>query len=97
MTFITDNTPADYSELDYANDRIDELQTMLAAANMGDVSPEDKEDAKNFIVELKKELATVNAVLSAVKNSRDFIQHENNELKKQCLMQRKEINKLKAA
>lgn len=96
MTFITDNAPADYSELDYLNDTIDGLRSELAASRM-DGDPEEKLWAKQLIDELQKENKTLNAVLNAVKNSRDSAQHENNELKKQCLMQRKEINKLKAA
>jgi hypothetical protein len=86
----------DFSELDSAHCLISDLQTELVVARMGDATDDQKQQAHDLITELKKELDTVNAVLTAVKNSRDFIQHELNEVKKQCLMQRKEINKIKA-
>jgi hypothetical protein len=96
MTTITDNTPADYTPLDFANDTIDGLRSELATSRM-DGDPEEKLWAKQMIDDLQKENKTLNAVLQSVKNSRDFIQHELNEVKKQCLMQRRQISKLKAA
>lgn len=95
MIFI-EEPGIDFSELDAAHCLISDLQTELVVARMGDIPDDQKQQAHDLILELKKELDTVNAVLTAVKNSRDFIQHELNEVKKQCLMQRKEINKMKA-
>lgn len=95
MEFI-EQAGIDFTPLDHALCQIDELQTELVVARMGNIPDAEKHQAAELIKELKQELATVNAVSNAVKNSRDSLQFENNELKRQCLMQRKEINKLKA-
>lgn len=96
MTTTIDNA-ADYSELDYALDQIEDLQTMLAAANMGDVSPEDKEDAKNFIAEQAKELKTLRMMNKQLVISRNTFQNQAAELQSQINRQRRELDKLKKA
>lgn len=85
----------DYTELDAAQDQISELQSMLVVANLGDVSDEDKLQAAALIADLQAEIKTLTASLNAVSQSRDSLMQEVAQLKKQCQMQRKEIEKLK--
>lgn len=81
----------EYTELDAAKDQIAELQDMVAIAKTG---PADATVATALISELRAEIKTLTATLSAVKSSRDGYQSENAQLKKQVQMQRKEIDKL---
>ena len=90
---VIDVTP-DYTELDAAHDKIEDLQAELAVASMGNASADDKFQASNLIEELRSEVKTLKATLSAVKTSRDILQNENAELKKQVSMQRRELDKL---
>lgn len=88
--------PPVYSELDRAHDQIADLQAALAIATMGDVSEEDKQQAATLIAELRADLKTANAELSAVKSSRDFLMEENTQMKRQMALQRREIEKLRS-
>lgn len=81
----------EYTELDAAKDQIAELQDMVAIAK---TEPADATVATALISELRAEIKTLTATLSAVKSSRDGYQSENAQLKKQVQMQRKEIDKL---
>lgn len=83
-----------YTELDAAKDQIDDLQSMLAIANLGTVADEDKDQAKNLIESLRAEIKTIKATLKAVTQSRDTYQNENAQLRKQITMQRREIDKV---
>jgi len=87
--------PPDYSELDAAHDQITELQSALVVANMGDATDDDKQQAATLIAELRAEVKTLTATLKAAYLSRDSLMEENTQLKRQCQMQRKEIDKLK--
>jgi len=87
----------DYTPLDAANDRIDDLQVALAMASMGDVPDSQKSMSKDLIYELRAEVKTLTATLDAVNLSRDSLMQEVAQLKKQCQMQRKEIEKLKTS
>lgn len=89
---VIDVTP-DYTELDAAHEQISDLQAALVVANMGEVSPNDKFQASNLIEELRAHIKTLEATLKAVKISRDTLQNENAELRKQIIRQRKEIDK----
>lgn len=86
--------PPEYTELDAAHDQISELQDALAVATMGDVSDEDKQQAKTLIAELRARIKTLEATLKAVTTSRDTYMNENAELRKQITRQRKEIDKV---
>ncbi len=87
--------PPEYTPLDAANDQISDLQDALALAAAGDLSPEDKEQAAGLIARLREEIRVLTATLKAVTASRDHLQRENGELKKQCAMQRKELDGFK--
>jgi ParB-like nuclease domain len=89
---VIDVTP-DYTELDAAHDKIEDLQAELAVASMGGASADDKFQASNLIEDLRSEVKTLKATLNAVKTSRDILQNENAELKKQVNMQRRELEK----
>lgn len=75
----------EYTPLDEAQDHIHELQAMLAVANMGDVSEDDKEQAKNLIAELTEENRKLRANLKAVTTSRDSLMNELAMVKRQCI------------
>lgn len=89
--------PPEYTPLDAANERIEDLQVALAMASMGDVPESEKTMAKDLIDILRAEVKTLTASLDAVSQSRDSLMQEVAQLKKQCQMQRKEIEKLKTS
>jgi len=94
-----ENEPPDedaYTPLDAAHDQIEELQTALSVACMGEASDEEKEAAKGLIDGLRAEVKTLTVSLKAAYQSRDSLMQENAQLKRQCQMQRKEIEKLKS-
>lgn len=66
------------------------LKDMIAIGNL----PEPEQTAGEIIIELRAQVKTLEATLSAVISSRDSLQSENTQLKQQCAMQRKEIKKL---
>ena len=84
----------EYTELDKANDTIAGLQDALALAAAGELSAEEKKEATSLVDQLRSEIKTLTASLKAVKSSRDTLQRENESLKIQIRMQRKEIDKL---
>ena len=95
LTVVETPKPEDeYTELDAAHDQIKDLQAELALANMGNASPEDRDQAKNLIAALRKEIKTLEATLKAVKTSRDTFQTENAALKAQITRQRREMDKI---
>lgn len=83
----------EYTELDAAHDQIHELQSMLAVANLGDIAPEDKEQAKNLIAELQEENRKLRANLKAVTTSRDTLMNELALVKRQCVSLQAKIKK----
>lgn len=84
-----------YTELDAKNDQIADLQSMLAVANLGTVSEEDKDQAKNLIAELRAEIKTLRATLKAVTQSRDSLMNELAQVKRQCIAQQRELKSFK--
>ena len=87
--------PPDYTELDAARDLISDLQSELVVARMGDIPDDEKQQAATLIAELRAEIQTFKATIKAAYFSRDSLMEENAQLKRQCQMQRKEIDKLK--
>ena len=94
LTVVTAPPPEDQcTELDMARDQVEDLQAMLAVANLGKVSDEDKDQAKNLIADLRAEIKTLRATNKALTVSRDLFQNENAQLRKQINRQRHEIDK----
>lgn len=91
----TPEAPPEHTPLDAANEQISDLQADLAVARMGDVSDDEKQQAAELMAELRAEIKTLTATLKATQLSRDSLMEENAQLKRQCLMQRNEIAKLK--
>lgn len=95
-------TDDENSDLQEAHDTIialsDENEALKdrLAVHLMDGSPEEKEQAAETIAALRAEVKTLQAELDAVKISRDGYQRENAQLKKQCQMQKKQIDKLNA-
>lgn len=94
-TKASTDAEAEYTEFDAAMDQISDLQAELVVARMGDVPEEQKQQATELINELRSEIKTLNAHLSAVTLSRDTLLEENSQLKKQCSMYRQKLEKLK--
>lgn len=86
-----------YTPLDAAQDQIEELQAMLAVANLGTVALEDRDQAKNLIAELRAEIKLLRINLKAVTQSRDTAMNELAMVKRQCISQQLKIKKLQAA
>ena len=84
----------EYTAIDKANDTIAGLQDALALAAAGELTAEEKKEATSLVDQLRAEIKTLTASLKAVKSSRDTLQRENESLKIQIRMQRKEIDKL---
>lgn len=88
--------PADH-ELQEAHDTINHLadeNTKLRDALAAGQLPEDEiVSAEQTIIDLRKQVKTLEAEIDAVKSSRDIYQEENKQLKQQCRMY---MNKLKA-
>lgn len=89
---VIDTTP-DYTELDAAHEHINDLQAELVVARIASTDNEEQKQAAGLIAELRGQIKTLEATLSAVKISRDTLQNENAELRKQITRQRKEIDK----
>jgi len=83
------------TELDAAHITIQELQDMLAVANLSSVSTEEQTQAANLIAELRKEIKKLQADLKNITRSRDQWQNEAAQLKKQCISQQNQIKRLK--
>lgn len=86
----------EYTPLEAAHDQISDLQDALAVASMGEVPDVDKNMAHELIQSLRSEVTSLGASLEAVSLSRDLLMQEVAQLKKQCQMQRREIEKLKS-
>lgn len=82
-----------YTPLDAANDQIEELQAMLAVANLGTVPEEVREQAKNLIAELMAEIKMLKAMNKALTISRDSFQNQVAEMQRQINRQRREIDR----
>lgn len=89
----TDPPPPEYTPLDEAMDTVRELQDALALANAGDLSDEDKTQAADLIARLREENRILTLKLKAMTAARDGFMTQVAELKKQCAMQRKELDK----
>lgn len=74
----------------------DNLRDRLAVAAM-DASDEEKLQAQTTITELRAQVKTLEAELDAVKSMRDTLMVENEQLKRQCVAQRRKLEKLKVA
>lgn len=94
VTIIT-NEP-EYTETDALHEQISDLQASLVVANMGDASDEEKTQASALIAELRAQIKTLEATNKALIISRDSYQNEVSQLKNQCAMQRKMLDKMKA-
>lgn len=88
-----ENPEDDYTVEDSLKDQICDLQSELAIANIQG-SDDDRDQAKNLILELKNEIRILQASLKVITQSRDAFQDENAELKKQIIRQRREIDKV---
>ena len=93
--------PEDYTELDAVKDSLsavieqnDRLNDRLAVAVL-DATEEERAAAHTTILALRAENKTLTATNRALILSRDSLMEDVVQLKKQCLMQRKEIDKLK--
>ena len=83
----TENEPPEYTELDAAHDQITDLQDMMASGGYSE------SDSKQHISDMRKDIKTLRAELSAVKSMRDTLQNENAALKKQCMAQVRKLKK----
>jgi uncharacterized ParB-like nuclease family protein len=71
----------------------EELKARVAVVAM-DATEEEKQAAGELIAELREELRVANIELTAVKQSRDQFQLENQQLKSQCASYQRQIKKL---
>jgi ParB-like chromosome segregation protein Spo0J len=85
-----DHGPTAVEILSEENDR---LNSRLAVAAM-EATPEERQLAEELIADLRSQVRSLTAELGAVKSSRDSYMREVGELKKQCVSNRKQIDKL---
>lgn len=83
----------DPSAVQILSDENDRLTDRLAVAAM-DATPEEKQLAAELIADLRSQLKSANAELEAVRSSRDSFMREVSELKKQCVKNKRQIEKL---
>ena len=83
----------EYTPLDAANDQISDLQDALARASVGELSTEEKEEAARLVARLREEVRVLTLKLKAMTAARDGFMTQVAELKKQCAMQRKELDR----
>ena len=83
----------EYTALDQANDTIAGLQDALALAAAGELSAEEKKEATSLVDQLREEVRILTLKLKAMTAARDGFMTQVAELKKQCAMQRKELEK----
>ena len=86
--------PPEYTELDAARDQIEELQAMLAVANLGSADPAERLEASNLIAELRTEVRQMRVNLKAVTTSRDGLMNELTMVKRQCVSLQSQLKKL---
>jgi len=92
--FVVQPPPEDeYTDLDAAQDQVEDLQNALVVANMGNVAEEDKAQAATLIQDLRGRIRMLEAMLNAVKTSRDTFQAENAQMRLQINRQRREIDR----
>ncbi len=84
----------EYTELDAARDQIEELQAMLAVANLGSADPAERLEAANLIAELHAEVRQLRVNLKAVTTSRDSLMNELAMVKRQCVSLQAQLKKL---
>lgn len=90
----------EYTDLDAARDQISDLQHEVErlsdrlAVEAIDASEEEKTAASETIAALRTEVKTLTSHLEAVTISRDTLQEENAQLKRQCQMYRNKLDKL---
>lgn len=82
--------------ISYLSDEVDRLKDQIAVGAM-EGSEGDRNAAAEIIAGLRQEVATLEAENRAIKVGRDKYQQENAELKRQCQMQRRDIDKLRVA
>lgn len=83
----------EYTPLDAAHDQISDLQDALARASVGELSAEEKEEASGLVARLREEVRVLTLKLKAMTAARDGFMTQVAELKKQCAMQRKELDR----
>ena len=83
----------EYTPLDAAHDQISDLQDALARASVGELSAEEKEEAAGLVARLREEVRVLTLKLKAMTAARDGFMTQVAELKKQCAMQRKELDR----
>ena len=92
---VVDATP-DYTELDHAHEQIQDLQAELVVARISSTDSDEQRQAGELIAGLRAQISTLEASNRALVISRNSYQNEVAQLQKQCAMQRREIDKLKA-
>lgn len=83
----------EYTELDAAQDLIQDLQAELVVARIGSADSEEAAQAANLIADLRAHIKTLEATLKAVTISRDTFQNQVAEMQRQINRQRREIDK----
>lgn len=81
-----------YTELDAAKDQIDDLKSIIAAGFLNPTE-EDRAVAQELVDDMRKEIKSLRATLSATESQRDLLMAENASIKRQCLMQARKLKK----
>lgn len=83
----------EYTPLDAAHDKIQDLQAELVVARVNSTDSDEAKQAAGLIAELRAQIKTLEATLKAVKTSRDTYQNQVAELQRQINRQRREIDR----
>lgn len=86
------DTEPKYTELDAAHDQIASLQDIVAAGFMA-TTDDERTSGLVLLADLRKEIKTLRATLSATESQRDQLMTENASIKRQCLAQARKLKK----
>lgn len=90
---VPESATEEYTEHDALLDQVTDLQAEVA--RLKSLVPEESEEGKEIYEALVKELKEANLLVDSLTISRDRLQAENAELKRQCAWLKKELQKLK--
>lgn len=81
----------DYTEADALKDQVSDLQAEVARLKL--LTPSEKDEGNAMLDDMQHELKVLRQTVRAITASRDRLQAENAELKKQCVWLKKQLKK----
>lgn len=97
MSYLPDaEAEPEYTHLDAAHDQISGLKDSIARLLRGEITEEDRANARQYVADMKAHISTLEATIRAVTTSRDTYAMECVEFRKQIVRQAREYERLTA-